>query len=353
MGFPVVRGVHLIGSERLNARAACAPANRHRRRQFAWTWSLAQNEIAASSINTPYRMTQKLPPLGAIRAFEAAARLGSFTRAAAELDMTQAAISYQIKVLENRLRTPLFSRKSGKVFLTPVGERLLPAVTHAFADLRDAFSRIRESSDNTLSIAATATFAATLLVPRLNDFRTACPDLKVSLDIFQVVTDALDDSVDVGIQNGVGDWPGMVTHRLFSARLSPVCSPQFLQRTPMVEPRDLLAAPLIGKFDPWWRDWFSAAGVDDVAAVAARDVVMGSQYLEGVAAMAGRGVALVMPELFSDDIRAGNLVLPFDISCHEERSVWLLYREVSRHSDKIAKFRNWLLPEVVKFARGS
>ncbi|MEY4266684.1 MAG: hypothetical protein RIS90_1219 [Pseudomonadota bacterium] len=297
-------------------------------------------------------MTQKLPPLAAIRAFEAAGRLGSFTRAAVELDMTQAAISYQIKVLENRLRTPLFSRKSGKVFLTPVGERLLPAVTHAFADLRDAFSRIRETSDNTLSIASTATFAAALLVPRLNDFRVACPDLKVTLDIFQVVTDALEDTVDIGIQNGIDDWPGMVTHRLFSAKLSPVCSPQFLKGTGLTEPRDLLSAPLIGKFEPWWKDWFAAAGVENIAAVAARDVVMGSQYLEGVAAMAGRGVALVMPALFSDDLRAGNLVLPFDISCHEERSVWLIYREVSRHSNKIVKFRNWLLPEVAKFARG-
>jgi LysR family glycine cleavage system transcriptional activator len=162
-------------------------------------------------------MTIPLPPLAAIRCFEAAARHQSFTRAAEELGMTQAAVSYQIKLLEDRVGGPLFIRGTRGVTLTEMGRQLAPSITEAFAQLRGAFSLLRETAENVLNITALETFTTNWLVPRLGSFQVAHPEIAVRLDASGRIVDFTREEFDVGIRSGDGKWPGLVSHGLLSA----------------------------------------------------------------------------------------------------------------------------------------
>src|SRR5512138_1146449 len=157
----------------------------------------------------------KLPPLSAIRAFEAAARHGSFTRAADELGMTQAAVSYQVKLLEDRVSTPLFVRQPRRVVLSEAGKRLAPAVAEAFQLLNAAFANLRETDENVLSVTAVNTFCTNWLVPRLGTFQVAHPTIAVRLDASSRLVDFTREEIDIGIRAGKGKWPGLKAHPLF------------------------------------------------------------------------------------------------------------------------------------------
>jgi LysR family glycine cleavage system transcriptional activator len=295
-------------------------------------------------------VTTKLPPLAAIRAFEAAARHQSFTRAAAELGMTQAAVSYQIRLLEDRIGAPLFRRLPRQVALTEAGRRLAPAVTQAFEALRSAFEGIGPAVDRRLTMSVLPTFAAHWLVPRLGRFQAAHPQIAVQLDTSNDVVDFSRDEFDLAIRSGLGDWPDLEAHCLLASHFTPVCSPQLLQGREVSTPADILALPLIGPGDPWWKEWFAAAGLGAVDISDRPGHTLPNQQFEGMAAMAGQGVALVNPRFFAADLAAGRLVQLFDLVVEAERSYWLVYPKARRRSPKIRAFRDWILAEAMRDA---
>ena len=289
-------------------------------------------------------MAAPLPPLPAIRCFEAAARHGSFTRAADELGMTQAAVSFQIKVLEDRLGSPLFLRGPRGVTLTESGRRLAPAVSEAFAQLRAAFQELNETAEGVLSLTVIPAFAANWLVPRLGAFQLAHPKIAVKLDVSGEVVDLAREEFDIGIRSGSGAWPGLNAHRLFPIAYTPMLSPKLLATAGRLEaPEDLLKLPLIDPLDQWWVDWFVAAGVPAPDLSRRTEMQVNYQNLAGGAALAGHGVAILTPAFFFEDLASGRLVQPFPLVQRPGSHYWLVYREARRRSPKIRAFRDWLL----------
>jgi LysR family transcriptional regulator, glycine cleavage system transcriptional activator len=292
-------------------------------------------------------MQNPLPPLSAVRVFEAAARHQSFTRAAAELGMTQAAVSYQVKMLEDRLGAPLFLRRPRQVSLTELGQRLAPAITEAFELIGQAFAAARSGAQGTLSITTVATFATNWLAQHLGSFQVAHPSLAVRLDISPRFIDFAQEEIDIAIRAGNGNWPGHATHLLMRTEFTPMLSPRLAESIGGVkEPADLLRLPIIGPDDPWWVQWLTAAGVSPEGLEGRPRNSMGSQTVEASAAMAGQGVAILTPAFYTADIAAGRLIQPFDLLCSDGRGYWLVYPEARRNVPKIAAFRAWILAEM-------
>ena len=287
-------------------------------------------------------MSKVLPPLPAIRAFEAAARLGSFTRAADELHMTQAAVSYQIKQLEQRLGLGLFHRQPRQVVLTPAGHRLAPAVLDAFKQLRTAFAQAIERVETELAITALPTIASAWLVPRLGAFQLTHPRLAVRLDTTVELVDLNRGEFDVGIRIGAGEWPGLDADFLLPSLFTPLCSPALRER--LRTPADMLALPRFGR-ERWWRAWFAAAGLADADLTAKPGVELDVEQHAVTAAIAGHGVALSSPLFFEQDIAAGRLLQPFELVVRDQRDYWLTYPTTLRTSEKIRAFRAWLLAQ--------
>src|SRR3569832_1473365 len=198
---------------------------------------------------------QTIPPLAAVRAFEAAARHENFSRAAEELAMTQAGVSYQMKLLEERLGAPLFVRKGRGMVLTDLGRRIAPRVSEAFATLGEAFAIARTESDTILSITAPRTFATNWLAGRLGDFHIVRPDLAVRLDVSDRVIDLAASEFDVAIRGMPAPSPGLVSHFLMRMPVTPLAHPDFLARHPLTTPADLRAAARISPEDDWWDLW--------------------------------------------------------------------------------------------------
>jgi LysR family glycine cleavage system transcriptional activator len=293
------------------------------------------------------------PPLASIRAFEAAARTENFTAAAAELGMTQAAVSYQVKSLEERLGSPLFVREKGRARLTPLGQRLLPALSSAFDAIEAAFASHREEDESLLTITTTHTFANTWLAWRLGAFQMEHPDLAVRMTTSNELCDLRGGDADVAVRAGGGGWEGMDEHRLFEATFTPMTSPECLaevERTlgRKIEPRDLPAQNLITPTDEWWQQWFSDNGVPaDAAALRRPGIRLENQSNEGHAAMAGQGFALLTPLLWKGDIAAGRLCQPFpDRISRREWAYWLVFPRERRMVPKVKRFREWLLREM-------
>jgi LysR family glycine cleavage system transcriptional activator len=288
----------------------------------------------------------RLPPLPAIRVFEAAARHLSFTRAAAELGMTQAAVSYQIRLLEDRIGLPLFRRLTRKVALTETGERLAPTVTEALSRLAGAFAAVREETGGTLAVTTVHTFASNWLVPRLGRFQLAQPGVAVRLDTMARMVDFTRDEYDIGIRYGRGIWPGLEAHWLMEVDCTPVCSPALIDRVGgLKHPRDLLKLPLLWDMGDTWQRWFAAAGETVPQSVADDGLRFDTQQVMGQAARAGQGVALLNPLFFAEEIATGQLVQPFPTMVREEGGYYIIYLESRRTVPKITAFRDWLLAE--------
>jgi LysR family glycine cleavage system transcriptional activator len=288
-----------------------------------------------------------LPPLAAVRCFEAAARHLSFTRAAEELGMTQAAVSYQIRILEERVGGPLFARGARGVALTDAGRQLAPRVSDAFAQLRAAFEELSESADGVLSLTVLNAFASNWLVPRLGAFQLQHPKIAVKLDVSSDMIDFSREDVDIGIRTGSGAWPGLTAHKLIPVAYTAMASPTLLPKLPPLNgPADLLQCPLIDPTDAWWLDWFTAAGLDAPDMSARREMRVFFQNLAGSAAIAGHGVALLTPAFFVDEIKSGRLVQLFPFVREPGTFYWLVYRETRQRSPKIRAFRDWLLQEI-------
>ena len=207
---------------------------------------------------------QRLPPLSAVRVFEAAARRQNFTQAAAELGMTQAAVSYQIRLLEERLGVALFARVKGRVSLTDAGRRIAPLVASAFETLEDAFSGLVAEDQGVLSISTAQTIAAAWLAPRLGAFQVAHPDLAVRLGSDNRLVDFSTGEFHAAIRIGRGGWSGLRRHFLFRLHVTPICTAEFRAGHRLERPEQLLEVPLLSPEDHWWRSWLTEAGVDNV-----------------------------------------------------------------------------------------
>lgn len=291
---------------------------------------------------------RRLPPLAAVRVFEAAARHENFTSAANELGMTQAAVSYQIKLLEERLGAPLFRREKRRVVLTDAGRRAAPSITRAFDAIDQAFGAIRADDESVLTVSTSNTFANTWLAWRLGSFQMHHPEMAVRLSTSDALADFITDDVDVAIRAGLGGWEGAHEEMLLPIDFTPMCSAGFLRRHGPLTPADLLRVPQISPHDPWWPFWLRAAGVDVPEGPPRGGVRLDSQAHEGHAAMAGQGVAMLTPFFWRNDLAEGRLVRPFDQVSTRGFAYWLVYPEGRRGVAKIKRFREWLLAELAR-----
>lgn len=234
-----------------------------------------------------------IPPLAALRAFDAVARHLSFTRAAAELGMTQAAVSYQIRLLEERMGTPLFLRKPREVALTETGALFARPTIEAFEILREAYADPAADSVSTLSISTVPTFAGAWLSPRLGKFQMSNPDLAVRLETNDALVDFAREDISVAIRAGSGNWPGLTAQRLMDVEYAPMLSPELARKYPLNEPADLLRLPLLDRGDRNWAVWMKQAGVDFWETPPKPGLTLSTDLHEARAALAGyrRGAA--------------------------------------------------------------
>ena len=291
---------------------------------------------------------RRLPPLAAVRVFEAAARHENFTAAANELGMTQAAVSYQVKLLEERLGAPLFRREKRRVVLTDAGRKAAPQITRAFDAIDAAFGAIRADDAAVLTVSTSNTFANTWLVWRLGSFQMNHPEMAVRLLTSDALADFVSDDVDIAIRAGLGGWEGLHEELLVPIDFTPMCSPGFLRRHNIAAPQDLLRVPQISPHDPWWPFWLREAGVEVPEGPPRAGVRLDSQAHEGHAAMAGQGVAMLTPFFWRNDLADGRLVRPFEQVSTRGYAYWLCYPEGRRSIPKIRRFREWLMAELAR-----
>lgn len=292
----------------------------------------------------------QLPPLAAVRVFEAAARHKNFTAAAQELGMTQAAVSYQIKVLEERVGTALFIREPRGVRLSDTGLRLSLKTSDALDILAEAYADARAREQDTLIMSVITTFATNFLAQRLGRFQLANPSLAVRIDMSLPPVDFASQDFDLAIRMGMGDWPGLVCHHLLPADFTPMLSPELAESIGGIqEPSDLLKLAIIHPTDKWWQKWFAAAGLGEVDLSKRPGVKFGPQILEANAAIAGQGVGILTPIFYRHEVAQNRLIQPFDLTCNDGTAHWLVYPESKRNSPKIRKFRKWLDAEVADF----
>ncbi|MEZ5932550.1 MAG: transcriptional regulator GcvA [Alphaproteobacteria bacterium] len=289
----------------------------------------------------------RLPPLNAMRSFEAAARHLSFTRAADELFVTQAAVSHQIKALEQDLGVSLFRRLNRALALTDEGQALLPYVRSAFEQLTAGVRELEQfCSGGSLTLSTTPSFASHWLVGRLGRLHVTHPEIELRLNATERLVDFMREDIDCGVRHGDGAWPGLRADRLFQATLTAVCSPAFLAGAkPLEQPADLAHHTLLHALDSpdEWRLWLRAAGVEGIDA--GRGPRFDNSELTLKAAASGLGVAIARVELIQDDLANGQLVEPFSLLLDSQCAYYFVAPEATADQPKIATLREWLLEE--------
>jgi LysR family glycine cleavage system transcriptional activator len=290
-------------------------------------------------------MTARLPSLNGLRAFEAAARHLSFTNAASELNVTQTAISHQIRRLEQELGIRLFVRQNRALALTPKARDYLPGVRAAFNDLRLATDRLlRKDDDNVLTISTLASLAAKWLLPRLTAFQEAHPGIDVRITTSTGLVDFKGGDVDAAIRYGRGHWPGLRAEWLMADEVFPVCSPALLTgKRPLRRPEDLRDHVLLHNTNNSddWRLWLTASGLP--ADISKQPGITFDLILMTVqAAIDGIGIAMGRTSYVQDDIAKGRLVVPFEIALPADAGFYLVSPEATADPPKLHAFRNWL-----------
>jgi LysR family glycine cleavage system transcriptional activator len=298
---------------------------------------------------------RKLPPLNSMRAFEAAARWLSFAKAAEELHVTPAAISQQIKQLEDYLGITLFHRMTRAIKLTEEARAVLPLMTEGFDKLAEAIERLsKEEESGRLTVSTTPTFAAKWLLQRLPDFSDRYPEIDLRLDATMVPREFDRDDIDVGVRLSLGDHPGLHVSRIFDEEFSPVCSPRLLAgEKPLNKPEDLKHHRLLhvdwGYLNfamPDWRMWSKAVGIEGLDLEHGSHFTIESMCIE--AAINGSGVALVSHHAIAEDLKAGRLVKPFDLALPADLSYWLVCPPEYLRRKKVKVFSDWLLQQAAK-----
>jgi LysR family glycine cleavage system transcriptional activator len=288
-----------------------------------------------------------LPPLNALRAFEATARHLSMKEAAAELAVTPGAVSQLVRGLEQRLGTQLFRRSNRALLLTEAGQRYFAPIRHAFREIGEATRRLRATPDaGVLTVSAPPAFAATWLVPRLGRFRALHTDIELNITTTRGLANFAADGVDVAVRHGLGRYPGLRCDRIATVAMIPVCSPDLLVGRRLRGPADLLSLPLLHDAERTaWSLWFQTQGVLNIDHAASSGLSFDDQMLLIRAAASGQGVALVTETLARPELEQGSLVRALDIDWPQEFAYWLVCPRANAGQRKIVVFRDWLLGE--------
>jgi LysR family glycine cleavage system transcriptional activator len=286
-----------------------------------------------------------IPSLGALQAFEAAARHGSFTRAAEELSLTQGAVSRQVAVLEDMLGVALFERVRQRVSLTEAGSAYAQEVRESLSRIASATlaTMTLRGAGGTLALAILPTFGTRWLIPRLPEFFQRHPEITINFATRIRPFDFGREGLDAAIHFGDPVWPGAQMHRLMGETIVPVASPALLEREAIGEPADVLRVPLLHQSTRprAWAEWLEAQGVDP------RRSIMGPVFEQFVmvaqAAVAGLGMAIVPRFLVEEELRSGQLAVAFDRPVESRQAYWLVYPEEKRDRAPVRAFRDWLL----------
>jgi LysR family glycine cleavage system transcriptional activator len=297
-------------------------------------------------------MLRRLPPLNALKAFEAAARHESFTRAAEELCVTQGAVSHQVKALEAELGIKLFNRERQRLIITEAGREYLTVLRDSFDRIAVGTERlIQRQSSGVLTVSTSPDFAAKWLVNRLGRFAEAHPgiDLRISATLHHV--DFAREDVDLAVRHGDGSWPGLDVARLSTEQLFAVCSPKLLRgRQRITEPSDVLKFPLLHLDDRKdWAKWLEAAGVTN--AELSHGPVLNRASMVIDAAVDGQGIALARTTLAAWDLINGRLVRPLPETLRLSKTYWVICPKATSTLPKITTFREWLLAEAAEDSR--
>ncbi|MBN8940922.1 MAG: transcriptional regulator GcvA [Rhizobiales bacterium] len=290
----------------------------------------------------------KMPPLNALRSFEATARHLSVKNAAAELCVTPGAVSQMLKTLELHLGVRLFQRVNRGIFLTDAGQGYLPPVRNAFRQIAEASKRIAVAAEtNLLTVSVTPFFAAAWLVPRLKAFQDAHPDIDLQVVTSNALVDFSRDGVDVAIRHGLGRYPGLWSERVVAVEVVPVAAPVLVAELGL--PRGaagLTRWPLVHDAErKGWHLWFQAQGIEEIGAP--RGASFDDSGLLMKAVLAGQGAGLLPAAMVAPDIAEGRLVRLADISMLEAFAYYLVYPEASHGRRKVAAFRAWILGEAM------
>ncbi len=293
-------------------------------------------------------MERRLPPLNALRAFEAASRMLSFTRAAEELHVTPAAVSHRIKTLEGRLGLMLFRRENNRILLTDQGQVYVPVVRNALEMIAEGTAKLSEAdASNIVNLSLLPTFAVRWLIPRLSSFQKTHPNVEVRLSTTYRLVDFSREDFHAAIRYGAGNWPRLKCHHLFNEELIPVCSPKLLSgRSPLRRPEDLAYFTLVhsATCPDNWRLWLTAAGVGNVDPEGG--LKFDSCLLSLQAANEGLGFVVANREYVAEDLAAGRLVAPFDLLLPKDLGWHFVCSEATSGQPKIVAFREWLLGQV-------
>ncbi len=292
-------------------------------------------------------MARKIPPLKSLRAFEAAGRHLSFTRAADELFVTQAAVSHQIKALEDFLGIPLFIRRNRKLLLTDEGQNYWPKIRDIFENLTAATEQLRtQVAGGPITVSVIPTFATEWLIPRLSRFNETYPEIEVRLKASDAIVDFLQEDVDLAIYYESGSYPGLHSVTLLNERLTPLCSPSLLEGDiPLSSPEDLKHHNLLHDFNTNdWRRWLRLAGVKGIELN--RGPVFSHSSMVQQAAVFGQGIAMGHLVLSQAEVKAGRLVQPFELMMESDLSYDLVCPIESAQRPKIKAFIDWLVETV-------
>jgi LysR family glycine cleavage system transcriptional activator len=290
-------------------------------------------------------MAQKLPPLTALRAFEAAARLESFSRAAEEIFVTHSAVSHQIKSLEEFLGVPLFTRQGRRrVALTSEGVYLAERVRSALNQVAEAAANVsRRRRANRLNVSVLPSFAARWLMPRLGRFMERHPGLEVNVQSSVALADFARDEIDIAIRFGRGGWPGVHSELLMKDEYVVVCSPKMNRGRLPKRPGDLAKFDLLRADPGMWKSWFKAVAIDLPEPTTGIEFDDAALMLQ--TAIEGQVVALTRRSIAAWDLEKGTLVQLFDTALPSDRGYWMVWPEEPKPSKVMLLFRDWLVEE--------
>ena len=291
-------------------------------------------------------MSRRLPPLSALRPFEAAARLESFTRAAAELHLTHGAVSHQVRALEVHLGTPLFARHGKRVTLTAAGRTFAESVRGALGEIAQAADALRARREDRLSVSVLPSFASRWLMPRLIRFMDAHPDVEVNVTATTALADFVADEIDVAIRFGAGPWPSLACEKFLDDEYFPVASPRFNKGRLPKKALDLLHAGIIREDRDYWCAWFESAGVPLDQARAARGPTFNDSTFALQAAARGEGIALARKSIVSEDLERGTLKRLFALAVPSVERYWFVSPKETADSGKVRAFREWVKAEL-------
>jgi LysR family glycine cleavage system transcriptional activator len=297
-----------------------------------------------------YPTTLRLPPLNALRAFEAAARLSTLAAAAAELHVTPSAVSHQIRTLEEALDVRLFRRANRRLTLTKDGRALLPGLSDGFRRLTAAIAELETNQrEGVLTVSMLSTMAMRWFMPRLPRFQAEHPEIEVRISTTTRAVDLEREDIDMALRHGQGDWPGLKADFLFQVETIPVCSPELPRPdAPLNSPRNLIRHVLLhaDTRSEDWRSWLGEAGESGLRP--SRELTFDTTDFALAAAIRGLGVAIADRHIVRDDIESGRLIAPFEASMRHDSGYYLVYPEDREGQPKSIAFRQWLLREVAE-----